>query len=134
MNTSSNSCLIRTATTPIAPPSDSEPTSPMKISAGCALYQRKPMDAPVIAPQKTVNSDAPGRRARSRYLANSRVAADVRQHRHRPAAMIISPIARPSRPSVRFTKFEDPAITRTMNRKKNTKASGYVHGFDKQRC
>ena len=33
--------------------------------------------------------------------------------------MIISPIARPSRPSVRFTEFDDPAITSTRNKKKN---------------
>ena len=46
--------------------------------------------------------------------------------------MTISPIARPSSPSVRFTAFDDPAITSTMNRKKNTKASGYVHGLSRR--
>src|ERR1035437_8189192 len=36
------------AIVPMAPPRASEPTSPMKISAGWALYQRKPMEAPTI--------------------------------------------------------------------------------------
>ena len=48
MKSSSSSCLISTATVPMAPPSASEPTSPMKISAGWALYQRKPRLAPVM--------------------------------------------------------------------------------------
>src|SRR5208282_5557099 len=45
-NTSSTSCLMITATVPSVPPSASEPTSPMNTSAGCALYQRNPSDAP----------------------------------------------------------------------------------------
>ena len=48
------------------PPSASEPTSPMKISAGCALYQRKPMLAPTMAPQKIVTSLTAGIRCSSR--------------------------------------------------------------------
>ena len=60
MNGSSNSCLIMTATVPIAPPSASEPTSPMKTSAGCALYQRNPMAEP------------DHRAAKNRQLANLR--------------------------------------------------------------
>ena len=51
--TSSISCLIITATAPSAPPSGSDPTSPMKTSAGWELNQRKPSEAPTIAPQKT---------------------------------------------------------------------------------
>src|SRR6202049_3948525 len=65
MNGSSNSCLMMTATVPIAPPRASDPTSPMKTSAGCALYQRNPMDDPTIAPQKMVNSATCGMRCRS---------------------------------------------------------------------
>src|ERR1035441_7564981 len=49
MNGSNSSCLIITATVPIAPPSASEPTSPMNTSAGCALYQRNPMAEPTMA-------------------------------------------------------------------------------------
>ena len=70
MNTSSTSCLISTATTAIAPPSPSDPTSPMKISAGWALYQRKPRLAPVIEPQKMVSSEVCGLRASCRYSAS----------------------------------------------------------------
>ena len=55
-----------TATVPIAPPSASDPTSPMNTSAGCALYQRKPMLAPTIDPQKMVTSLTSGIRSNSR--------------------------------------------------------------------
>src|SRR6266852_833583 len=54
------SCLMMTAITPSVPPSDNEPTSPMKISAGWALYQRKPNEAPTSAPQNTVSSPTRG--------------------------------------------------------------------------
>ena len=57
---SSNSCLISTATVPIAPPSAKEPTSPMKTSAGWALYQRNPMAEPTMEPQKMVSSETWG--------------------------------------------------------------------------
>ena len=58
---------------PSAPPSASEPTSPMKISAGYELYQRKPRLAPTSAPQKIVSSADRRRSARSsRYSANTR--------------------------------------------------------------
>src|SRR2546430_11350822 len=33
------SCLMMTAMVPSVPPRDNEPTSPMKTSAGCALYR-----------------------------------------------------------------------------------------------
>ena len=56
MKGSSSSWRMMTATVPMAPPRAREPTSPMKISAGCALYQRNPMDAPTMDPQKTVSS------------------------------------------------------------------------------
>ena len=63
---SSSSCLMRMATVPSAPPSASEPTSPMKISAGYELYQRNPRLAPTSAPQKIVSSPAGGKRTSSR--------------------------------------------------------------------
>ena len=53
---SSSSCLIRMATVPSAAPSASDPTSPMKISAGYELYQRNPSDAPTSDPQNIVSS------------------------------------------------------------------------------
>src|SRR5215510_14422564 len=54
---SSSSCLIRIATVPSAPPSASDPTSPMKISALWQFHQRNPRLAPTSVPQKTVSSD-----------------------------------------------------------------------------
>ena len=55
-----NSCLEAEAVTPITPPSDKEPVSPIKTIAGGALNHRKPNPAPMIAPKDTVISPAPG--------------------------------------------------------------------------
>src|SRR5438477_242796 len=41
------SCLVVTATAPSAPPSESDPVSPMKTMAGGALYQRNPKPPPI---------------------------------------------------------------------------------------
>jgi hypothetical protein len=60
MMTSRNSDFSRIATAPSAPPMASEPVSPMKTSAGCALNQRKPSAAPTSAKQKMVSSPEPG--------------------------------------------------------------------------
>src|SRR5580692_8678379 len=95
------SCLMITAIVPSAPPSPSDPTSPMKISAGCALYQRNPNEAPTSAPQNTVSS---------------------------PAAITVQPIANPSSPSVKFTAFELPVITTAINTKNGTNANGHKCG------
>src|SRR6185295_20155159 len=114
------------------PPSANDPTSPIKMSAGCALYQRKPRDAPVIAPQKMVNSEAPGVRARSRYLARSALPDKKDKAVMAPAAMSISPMASPSRPSVKFTAFEAPTSTIAMKAKKKLNASGKVQGLPSQ--
>ena len=47
---SSTSVLVMTASPAIAPPSPSEPVSPMKIVAGNALNHRKPTQAPTRQP------------------------------------------------------------------------------------
>ncbi len=47
---SSTSVLVITAMPAIAPPSPSEPVSPMKIEAGNELNQRKPTQAPTRQP------------------------------------------------------------------------------------
>ena len=57
---------MRIATVPSAAPSASDPTSPMKISAGYELYQRNPSDAPTSEPQNTVNSATGGKCTSSR--------------------------------------------------------------------
>ncbi len=82
-NTSSSSCLIRMATVPSAPPSASDPTSPMKISAGCALYQRKPRLAPTRAPQKIVSSPTGAEVHEQQVRGQHRVTGDVGQRGER---------------------------------------------------
>jgi hypothetical protein len=42
--------------------------------------------------------------------------------------MTVQPIASPSRPSVRFTAFDDPTITTQTKMRKGTKASGHQCG------
>ena len=59
MMASTISCLVATAMVPSRPPSASEPVSPMKICAGGALNHRKPMPAPISAPQITASSPTP---------------------------------------------------------------------------
>ena len=54
--------MIRMATVASEAPSASDPTSPMKISAGYELYQRNPSDAPTSDPLNTVNSATGGQR------------------------------------------------------------------------
>ena len=44
---------VRIASPASAPPSASEPVSPMKIAAGEAFHQRNPKQAPVIAAATT---------------------------------------------------------------------------------
>src|SRR5262249_62299469 len=92
-------------------PSASDPTSPMKISAGYELYQRNPSDAPTSAPPKTVSSAAGGKRTRSRYSANTRWPVTYARAVYAAAAIAKVLMARPSSPSVRFTAFD--AATRT---------------------
>src|SRR5262249_18981050 len=60
---------VMRATTPIAAPSASEPTSPMNICAGYALNQRNPSPAAARAPQKIASSPAPGTNGIWRYSA-----------------------------------------------------------------
>ena len=55
------SSLNRTAIEANDAPNDREPTSPMNISAGYELYQRKPSPEPTIALAKIETSETPGR-------------------------------------------------------------------------
>ena len=54
--TSSSSVRVRIASPASAPPSASEPVSPMKIAAGEAFHHRKPKQAPVMAAATTARS------------------------------------------------------------------------------
>src|SRR5690349_7441892 len=129
MNSSSTSCLISTATSAIAPPNPSDPTSPMKISAGCALYQRNPSAAPVIDPQKVVSSDVCGFLASCRYSASCTWPPAYVNTVSAPAAITINPIASPSSPSVRFTAFDmNTTISDTKTQNGSTPIT-YVHGL-----
>src|SRR5579864_5007345 len=127
MKGSSSSCLMITATVPMAPPSASDPTSPMNTSAGCALYQRNPIDDPTIAPQKIVNSATWGIRCNSRYVAKVACPLTYVSTVSAPAAITVQPIASPSRPSVRFTALLDPTMTSATKAMNGKNASG-------QRC
>src|SRR6266852_3443610 len=122
--TSSSSCLIRIATVPSAAPSASDPTSPMKISAGYELYQRNPSDAPTSDPQNTVSSAACGNRTSSRYSANTRWPVTYASAVYAAAAIANTLIARPSRPSVRFTAFDSAVSTNTANARYHQPRSG----------
>ena len=77
------SCLMATAIMPIEPPSASDPTSPMKTSAGCALYQRNPREEPTSAPQKIVSSPTSRKMLDVQIGRETRVAGDVGQNRER---------------------------------------------------
>ena len=112
--TSMNSCFVSTPMVPIAPPIARLPTSPIKISAGGALNQRKPRLAPAIAPQKTVSSAASGRCVKSRYVAQRKSLLRYVKAVNAVIAMNVTLIASPSRPSVRFTAFVAPNRTITM--------------------
>ena len=56
MRISSISVFVMIASPAIAPPSPSEPVSPMKIVAGNALNQRKPTQAPTRQPASSARS------------------------------------------------------------------------------
>ena len=53
------SCFVTTPTAPREPPRASEPVSPINIFAGGALNHKKPIDAPMTAPQNTATSPTP---------------------------------------------------------------------------
>ncbi len=93
MITSKISIFVKIATALIAPPSASEPVSPINTFAGCALNTRNPKTAPTTATQKIA------------ALNWSIVEANTA---NAPNAIAAVPARRPSRPSVRFTAFEAP--------------------------
>ena len=94
--TSKNSVFVITATAANAPPKASDPVSPIKTLAGCALYRKKPRQAPASAAQKIARCGLP------KYMAITAYAS---------AATVVVPAAKPSRPSVRLTAFVVPTST-----------------------
>src|SRR5690242_11656374 len=102
MNGSRNSCFVRIATVPNAPPIANDPTSPMNTSAGGELYQRKPRLAPTMEPQKIVSSDADGLCVISKYSDQRAELARYVKAVKADIAMNVTLIASPSSPSVRL--------------------------------
>src|SRR6185503_5865292 len=121
MNGSRNSCLVSTATVPNAPPIASDPTSPIKTSAGGELYQRKPKLAPTIEPQNIVNSAPAGLCVMSKRSAHRASLERYVNPVSAAIAMNVTLVAKPSNPSVRFTAFDEPKSMKTMK-------IAYIHG------
>ena len=113
------SCLTIIAIAASEPPNEREPVSPIKIFAGGALYQRKPKQDPTIEPQKIDNSPTSGIYCIWRYSEKivfpTTYVIKVKEN----ATSITGTVAKPSKPSVRFTAFEAPIITNKPNGKKN---------------
>ena len=82
----------------------------MITSAGKALYQRKPIAPPISAAPRIARSSAEASRCSvggaERMHVKTFIAVNVN------SAMIPIPTASPSMPSVRFTPFAAPAMTR----------------------
>ena len=92
---------MSTASAAMAPPSPSEPVSPMNTDAGNELNQRKPTQAPTRQAHRSARSSSPG--------VMKVMAVNVRN------TIAQQPAARPSSPSVRFTPFVAPASTRKIS-------------------
>src|SRR5881394_1765250 len=122
--TSTSGWWINTAMMPSTPPNASDPVSPMNICAGWQLNQRNPRPAPIIAAQKTVNSPAPLTNGTCRYSANLKLPAIYVNTRNTAATINVQPIARPSRPSVKFTAFELPMMVSTVSARPTGPALG----------
>src|SRR3989441_2418291 len=109
MKSSRNIVCVKIAIAARAPPIAIAPVSPMITSAGKALYQRKPIAAPISAAPTMARSRRLSKRPPGfpeRMYVTTEIAVKVSR------AMIPVPAARPSRPSVRLTPLAAPAITR----------------------
>src|SRR4029453_8633114 len=74
-----------------------------------------PRAAPTSAPQKIVSSPVPFTFRMRKYSAARKLPGKYAITAKAPPAVTLGPIARPSRPSVRFTAFEAPTITKIAN-------------------
>ena len=107
------SCLTIIAIKAMNEPIESEPMSPIKIWAGYVLNHKKPIPAPIMAPQRTSSSPVPSIYGMYKYSEAIKFPAD---HAIKPKAavtIITGKIASPSNPSVRFTAFELPTSIKT---------------------
>ena len=93
INKSNNSCFTNTEIIAKAPPSASEPVSPINTFAGFALKIKKPSNAPVTA---NANNAISACSLNSAITPNAANAIDA------------VPATRPSKPSVKLTALEKP--------------------------
>ncbi len=100
------------ATTANIDPIDSDPVSPINISAGQVLNQRKPKPEPINAAQTTKSSPVPGIKGMLRQLEKLQLPPIQAKIAKAPLIKITGIIAKPSSPSVRLTALELPTITR----------------------
>src|SRR6266550_3490813 len=113
ISSSRNSAFIMIANPAIAPPSAIDPVSPIKTSAGKALYHRNPMAPPISAAPMIARSSFD--KLRSSVRVDERMKAMIAIVVNVNSEMIAVPAASPSTPSLRLTAFDAPAITRKMN-------------------
>src|SRR5882762_6406606 len=90
----------KTMTTDRKYPRKREPASPMKIEAGLKLKTRKPPTAPSMAAVYSASSGLPLASARTNVV---------------PSAMVATPAASPSSPSIKFIAFITPATQSMVN-------------------
>ena len=80
------------------------------------MYHKKPIPEPISAPQNTMSSPAIWRWGINKYSAINWLPIAYAIKPKPPPIKIVGKIARPSRPSVRFTAFEEPTITKDPNK------------------
>ena len=110
------SCFTIIAIAASEPPKDKDPVSPIKIFAGGALYQRNPKQDPTTDPQKIDNSPTSGIYCICRYSEKIVFPTTYEINVNDNATNITGTVAKPSKPSVKFTALEAPIITNQTKR------------------
>ena len=115
----SNSLWIIIANTAMIPPMVKLPVSPINTWAGKALYQRKPISAPIKAQIKITSSSLPGIYMILRYPAYS-MWLDTYANMPKVRPMIAEfPAAIPSMPSFKLAPFETAVTTKMVTKTNN---------------
>ena len=92
---------------------------PIKIFAGGALYQRKPKQDPTTDPQKIDSSPTSGIYWICKYSEKIVLPTTYEINVNERATNITGTVANPSKPSVKFTAFDEPIITNKAKGIKN---------------
>ena len=103
-----NSCFRIIASKPRELPNDKDPQSPMNISAGYELNHRKPNPAPTRDAANIATSPEPSMYGMSKYSEILTLPCTYPKITNADAMSMHGRIARPSKPSVKFTAFDDP--------------------------